>query len=128
KAQASSLFIPSLPTEKMEAIDKLCFGSIAKIFLEYEEPKSIFCTKWRSNKFIKGTYAFLPVGVDGKVMDTLAQPLDHQVLFAGEATMKTLYGTVQGALLSGHREADRLAALYKKTVAATSATSLDKQV
>uniref|UniRef100_A0A671NTG6 Polyamine oxidase (exo-N4-amino) 1 n=1 Tax=Sinocyclocheilus anshuiensis TaxID=1608454 RepID=A0A671NTG6_9TELE len=183
KAQASSLFIPSLPTEKMEVIDKLCFGNIAKIFLEYKEafwendvgsisliyeddtpvsvstnkmqwlknvqsfsvlrpkerlmlyqmtvkfsPKSILCTKWRSSKFIKGSYAFLPVGVDGQVMDTLAQPLvgsrhpPDQILFAGEATMKTLYGTVQGALLSGHREADRLAAHYKKT------TSLDKQV
>ncbi|XP_058639770.1 polyamine oxidase (exo-N4-amino) 1 [Onychostoma macrolepis] len=224
KAQASSLFIPSLPTEKIEVIDKLCFGNIAKIFLEYEEafwendvgsisliyeddtpasvstnkmqwlknvqsfsvlrpkerfgniligwcpgdiadlvetmtddelstamtehlkmffgrsdiprPKSILCTKWRSNNFIKGSYAFLPVGVDGQVMDTLAQPLvgswhpdqDLQVLFAGEATMKTLYGTVQGALLSGHREADRLVAHYKKTVAPTSTTSLDKQV
>lgn len=224
KAQASSLFIPSLPTKKMEVIDKLCFGNIAKIFLEYEEafwenevgtisliyeddtpasvstnkmqwlknlqyfsvlrpkerfgniligwcpgdiadlietmtndelstavtdhlkmffghsnipqPKSILSTKWRSNKFVKGTYAFLPVGVDGQVMDTLAEPLvgsrfpgeDLQVLFAGEATMKTLYGTVQGALLSGHREADRLAAHYKKTEAPTSTTSLDKQV
>ncbi|CAM4718002.1 unnamed protein product [Leuciscus chuanchicus] len=224
KAQASSLFIPCLPCKKMEVIDKLCFGSIAKIFLEYEEafwenevgtisliyeddtpasvstnkmqwlkslqffsvlrpkerfgniligwcpgdiadlietmtddelstaitdhlkmffghsnipqPKSILSTKWRSNKFVKGTYAFLPVGVDGQVMDTLAQPLvgcrcpgeDLQVLFAGEATMKTLYGTVQGALLSGHREADRLAAHYKKTAAPTSTTSLDKQV
>ncbi|XP_077078864.1 polyamine oxidase (exo-N4-amino) 1 isoform X2 [Siphateles boraxobius] len=222
KAQASSLFIPSLPTEKMEVIDKLCFGNIAKIFLVYEEafwenevgtisliyeddtpasvstnkmqwlknlqyfsvlrpkerfgniligwcpgdiadlietmtdeelstavtdhlkmffghsnipqPKSILSTKWRSNKFVKGTYTFLPVGVDGQVMDTLAQPLvgsqseDLQVLFAGEATMKTLYGTVQGALLSGHREADRLAEHYKKTVAPTSTTSLDQQV
>ncbi|XP_043103576.1 polyamine oxidase (exo-N4-amino) 1 [Puntigrus tetrazona] len=224
KAQSSSLFIPSLPAEKIEVIDKLCFGNIAKIFLEYEEafwendvgsislvyeddtpssvstkkvqwlknvqsfsvmrpkerfgniligwcpgdiadlvetmtddelsiaitdhlkmffghsnipqPKSILCTKWRNNKFIKGSYVFLPVGVDGQVMDTLAQPLvgsqhpdqDLQVLFAGEATMKTLYGTVHGALLSGHREADRLAAHYKKTAAPVSTTSLDKQV
>ncbi|NP_001107075.1 polyamine oxidase (exo-N4-amino) 1 [Danio rerio] len=224
KAQASDLFIPSLPTEKIEVINKLCFGNIAKIFLAYEEafwendvgsisfiyeddtpasistnkmqwlksmqsfsvlrpkerfgnvligwcpgeiadlvetmtdnelsaavtdhlkmffgpsanipqPKSILCTKWRSNKFIKGSYTFLPVGVDGQVMDTLAQPLEGsqfpdahlQVMFAGEATMKTLYGTVQGALLSGHREADRLAAHYKDAVASTSA-SMDKHV
>ncbi|TRY96025.1 hypothetical protein DNTS_006091 [Danionella cerebrum] len=214
KAQASSLFAPSLPAEKTEAIDKLCFGNIAKIFLEYEEafweddcgsisfvyedetpasistsktqwiknmqsfsvlrpkerfgntligwcpgdiadlvetmtneelsaavtehlkmffgpssnipqPKSIFCTKWRSDTFTKGSYAFIPVGVDGKVMDTLAQPLEGsqfadahlQVMFAGEATIKTLYGTVQGALVSGQREADRLAEYYKKTKA-----------
>ncbi|XP_057211793.1 polyamine oxidase (exo-N4-amino) 1 isoform X2 [Triplophysa rosa] len=222
KAQALNLFSPSLPAEKMEVINKLCFGNIAKIFLEYEQafwedgigtfsliyeddsptsvstnktqwlkniqlfsvlrpkerfgniligwcpgdvadlietkteeelssaitehlrmffgksdiplPKSVLSTKWRSNRFIKGTYTYLPVGVDGQVMDTLAQPLmsshrpdeNLQVMFAGEATMKTLYGTVHGALLSGHREADRLAAHYKKDPPSTA--SLDKQV
>ncbi|XP_051964679.1 polyamine oxidase (exo-N4-amino) 1 [Xyrauchen texanus] len=224
KTQASSLFIPSLPAEKMDVIDKLCFGNIAKVFLEYEEafwendvgtfsliyeddspasvttnktqwlrnmqyftvmrpkerfdntligwcpgdiadlietmaeeevsiaitghlrmffgnpnippPKSILCTKWRSNRLTRGSYTFLPVGVDGQVMDTLAQPLkgvqrpdeDLQVMFAGEATMKTLYGTVHGALLSGHREADRLAAYYKKSMLPIVTASMDNPV
>lgn len=37
KAQASTLFNPNLPAEKTEVIDKLCFGNLGKIFLEYEE-------------------------------------------------------------------------------------------
>ncbi|KAA0714219.1 Spermine oxidase [Triplophysa tibetana] len=222
KAQALNLFSPSLPAEKMEVINKLCFGNIAKIFLEYEQafwedgvgtfsfiyeddsptsvstnttqwlkniqlfsvlrpkerfgniligwcpgdiadlietmteedlssaitehlrmffgksdippPKSVHSTKWGSNRFIKGSYTYLPVGVNGQVMDTLAQPLmgshrptvNLQVMFAGEATMKSLYGTVHGALLSGHREADRLAKHYNKDPPSTA--SLDKQV
>ncbi|XP_072537745.1 polyamine oxidase (exo-N4-amino) 1 isoform X2 [Salminus brasiliensis] len=211
KAQAATLFSPSLPGEKMEVIDKLCFGNIAKIFLEYEvafwesnvsrisliwdddsvesvstnktqwlkhlnlftvmtpkerfgnvligwcpgdiadliesmpekelssaitehiriftgnpnipPPKSVLRTQWRRNNFTRGSYSFIPVGVDGQVMDVLAQPLvgiknpskDLQVLFSGEATIKTMYSTVQGAFLSGHREAARLAKRYGRT-------------
>ncbi|XP_036435080.1 polyamine oxidase (exo-N4-amino) 1 isoform X2 [Colossoma macropomum] len=211
KAEAANLFNPSLPAEKMEVIENLSFGNMAKIFLEYEEafwekdvsrisliwdddsiasvstsqtewlkhlnvftvmkpeerfgniligwcpgdiadlietmtekelasaitehiriftgnphippPKSILCTQWRKNNLTRGSYTFLPVGVDGKVMDVLAEPLlatknpnkDLQVLFAGEATIKTLYGTVQGSITSGHREAERLAQRYGRT-------------
>uniref|UniRef100_A0A8B9JH30 Polyamine oxidase (exo-N4-amino) 1 n=1 Tax=Astyanax mexicanus TaxID=7994 RepID=A0A8B9JH30_ASTMX len=203
KQQKTSLFSPSLPAEKMEVIDKLSFGNIAKIFLEYEEafwesdvsrisliwdddsvesvstnktqwlkhvslftvmkpqerfgniligwcpgdvadlietmteeelssaitehlriftgnlnippPKSVLQTRWRRNNFTHGSYTYIPVGVDGQVMDVLAQPLDLQVLFSGEATIKTQYSTVQGALLSGHRDAERLAQLYGRT-------------
>ncbi|XP_066499511.1 polyamine oxidase (exo-N4-amino) 1 isoform X2 [Hoplias malabaricus] len=211
KVQASTLFNPSLTPEKMEVIDKLPFGNIAKVFLEYEEPfwpsdvsrismiwdedsvdsvstnqtqwlkhlnsftvmkpkerfgniliawcpgdvadmietmpekelstaitehirifsgipnipppKSVLRTQWRTNNFTRGSYTFIPVGVDAQVMDVLAQPLvgskdpskGLQVLFAGEATIKTLYGTVHGALISGHREAERLAKYYGMT-------------
>lgn len=37
KAQAATFFSPSLPKEKMEAIAKLGFGNIGKVFLQYEE-------------------------------------------------------------------------------------------
>ncbi|XP_076845727.1 polyamine oxidase (exo-N4-amino) 1 isoform X2 [Brachyhypopomus gauderio] len=163
KDQAATFFNPSLSLEKMEAINKLRFGNIAKIFLEYDQafwdsdvsrisliwdddsvasiststaewlrhlqlftvmrpkekfgnvligwcpghvadlvetlteeelstaitqhlrlftgnpaiplPRTVHCTQWSANNFVRGSYTFLPVGVDGNVMDVLAQPL-----------------------------------------------------
>ncbi|KAM0732085.1 Peroxisomal N(1)-acetyl-spermine/spermidine oxidase [Formica fusca] len=38
KRTATDLFEPSLPTYKLEAINRLMFGTVNKIFLEYERP------------------------------------------------------------------------------------------
>lgn len=38
KAQGKDLFEPPLPTYKLEAIDRLMFGTVDKIFLEYDRP------------------------------------------------------------------------------------------
>lgn len=38
KRTAQDLFEPSLPAYKLEAINRLMFGTVDKIFLEYERP------------------------------------------------------------------------------------------
>ena len=38
KERAASLFFPPLPDQKLEAIDKLGFGTVNKIVLVFEEP------------------------------------------------------------------------------------------
>ncbi|XP_062413010.1 polyamine oxidase (exo-N4-amino) 1 isoform X1 [Sardina pilchardus] len=219
KSAPPTMFDPQLPEDKRETIEKLAFGCINKIFLQYEEPfwekdaesislvwenetpaslstdatqwqrnipfftvmrpkekfghvligwcsgnvarhvetlteaqlstaltynfrmfmnnpgipcpKRVLRTQWHSEAFIKGAYSYIPADVDAVIMDKLALPLssrkntteDLQVLFAGEATMKNMYGTVQGALLSGHREAERLSLHYGRPAPASTPSS-----
>ncbi|XP_028668897.2 polyamine oxidase (exo-N4-amino) 1 isoform X1 [Erpetoichthys calabaricus] len=210
KALASTLFHPILPSEKTLAIEKLGFGTMNKIFLEYDtpfweegveeinliwedehpsnaltseakewirfipwyevmprerfnhsligmvagraaeymetqseeelasnitqnfreilgnpsipHPKKVIYTKWHSNPYTRGAYTYRTVGAKGSHFDILAEPLpkdkslstqELQILFAGEGTSRNLHSTVQGALKSGWREAERLTKFYQ---------------
>ncbi|XP_040847832.1 peroxisomal N(1)-acetyl-spermine/spermidine oxidase isoform X3 [Ochotona curzoniae] len=209
KEQMDSFFEPPLPAEKVEAIQKLGFGTNNKIFLEFEEPfwepgcqyiqlvwedssplqdarpvqpdtwvrkligfivlppcgsahvlcgfiaglesefmetlsddevllsltsvlrkvtgnpqlpapRSVLRSRWHSAPYSRGSYSYVAVGSTGRDIDLLAQPLPAegpkpqlQLLFAGEATHRTFYSTTHGALLSGWREAERLAGLWE---------------
>jgi len=63
---------------------------------------------WQNDPFSRGAYSYGKVGSDG-AQQTLAEPLDHTLFFAGEATDTTgNNGTVHGAIASGLRAAKEI--------------------
>jgi predicted NAD/FAD-dependent oxidoreductase len=73
------------------------------------DPDGWRLTRWASDPFARGSYCHIPPGASGEDIDALAEPVDERVFFAGEATHRAHYGTVQGAYLSGVRAADLIA-------------------
>lgn len=71
-------------------------------------PTGMVRTHWERDPFALGSYAYIPVGAEPADMDILAEPVGR-VHFAGEATHRQHDGTVHGAMLSGIREAKRIA-------------------
>lgn len=68
-------------------------------------PIKIKKTFWGSDPYTLGSYSYLPFNVDKKVIQDLAEPVNKQVYFAGEATSPTSISTVHGAYQSGLRVA-----------------------
>lgn len=78
--------------------------------------------RWSCNPYIRGTYSYRTISADLHEISPkdLAEPLliskdvngqevkCPRVLFAGEATDYTRYGTMDGAMQSGKREAKRI--------------------
>ncbi len=62
---------------------------------------------WAKDPYAGGSYSYLPVGVNGKMYDALAEP-HARIQFAGEATNRGMSATVHGAYLSGLREAESI--------------------
>lgn len=58
-----------------------------------------------------GSYSYVPVGATVDDFDALAAPVDDSLWFAGEHTMRDLYGWVHGAYESGRRAAADVLAL-----------------
>ncbi|XP_076273104.1 spermine oxidase-like [Rhynchophorus ferrugineus] len=83
------------------------------------EPDVIVRSKWGSNPHFKGSYAYVNAQMEKTKASAndLAQPLMKNsrpvVQFAGEATHSTLFSTVNGAMETGYREAERIISLYK---------------
>ena len=93
-------------------------------------PKETVVTRWRGDPWSKGSYSFVATGSSGNDYDMLAAPVAVQstqpitpinqtqpptvasiprLFFAGEHTIRNYPATVHGALLSGLREAARIA-------------------
>lgn len=76
-------------------------------------PTTTLLTQWHNDPFAYGSYATFSVNGSNDDCDRLAEPIGDQLFFAGEATYGKYLGTVHGALLSGEREANRIAKINK---------------
>ncbi|HKR62739.1 MAG TPA: FAD-dependent oxidoreductase, partial [Thermoanaerobaculia bacterium] len=74
-----------------------------------QEPEDYLVTRWASDPFARGSYSYISACGRGADMDALAEPIGDRLYFAGEATSRAQYGTVQGAFLSGFRAAGEIA-------------------
>lgn len=110
------------------------------------QPKEALVTRWRGDPWSRGSYSFIAAGSSGDDLDLLAAPVSFPVsnnsaeahasssntsagqellqfprlFFAGEHTIRSYPATVHGALLSGLREAARIANQFLGTPYAVS--------
>ena len=90
------------------------------------QPKESVVTRWKSDEWSRGSYSYVAAGSSGNDYDLMASPVapplvtgmapgtpsppnPPRVFFAGEHTIRNYPATVHGALLSGLREAGRIA-------------------
>ena len=95
------------------------------------QPKETVVTRWRGDPWSKGSYSYVATGASGNDYDILSTPVAFyppsksitqqqtptqydqkqipRLFFAGEHTVRNYPATVHGALLSGLREAQRIA-------------------
>jgi monoamine oxidase len=69
---------------------------------------------WQADPFSRGAYSYARVGADG-AQKALAAPVKDTLFFAGEATdTSSNNGTVHGAIASGYRAAQEIAAVRQR--------------
>lgn len=71
-------------------------------------PQSWLITRWLADPFAFGSYSYRPLNAMVDNHDTLAEPVDECLFFAGEATSREHSATVHGAYLSGLRAAEEV--------------------
>ena len=72
------------------------------------EPTGHWITRWGSDPFALGSYSYVARGASYDDHDVIATPIGGVLHLAGEATWGDGPATVNGALLSGHRAAERI--------------------
>jgi [histone H3]-N6,N6-dimethyl-L-lysine4 FAD-dependent demethylase len=89
-------------------ISLMCSGIYGPKGVTVPDPIQSVCTRWGSDPFCSGSYSHIRVGSSGADYDILAESINEQVFFAGEATNRAYPATMHGALLSGLREASKI--------------------
>ncbi len=81
------------------------------IFGDVPEPREVLSTRWGSDPWTRGSYSYLPLGVEFDTYREMSKPVGERLFFAGEATHSRFPSTVHGALLSGRRAARQISGL-----------------
>lgn len=106
-----------METLSNDVVANVCTDILRKFLKDpyVPKPKQCICTKWRKQKYCRGSYTAIAVGASQEDIEYLAQPLYASplhskpvVLFAGEHTHTNFYSTVHGAYLSGRTAAQIL--------------------
>ncbi|CAH2002173.1 unnamed protein product [Acanthoscelides obtectus] len=112
-----------LPEEVVKIGCMFLLRKFAGDIYEIPEPEDILRSAWSNNPNFRGVYSYHGVETDRlKVAPSdLAVPLSapggsELVLFAGEATSMYRYSTVDGAVETGFREAQRIIDEYRNTI------------
>jgi monoamine oxidase len=75
-------------------------------------PSASVVTRWGSDPFARSAYSYVSTGCTGHDYDILAEPVAKTLFFAGEHTNRKHPTTVAGAMLSGWREAGKIASIH----------------
>lgn len=98
---------------KKEIISESMYG-LRKIFgAKTQTPIEIQVSKWNSDPFSFGTNSYLAVHSKPESYNAMSEPIHDLVFFAGEGTSLTDSNSLQGAFLSGEREANRIISLNR---------------
>lgn len=90
-------------------IIKHAMKSLQKIYgKDIPEPIDYLRKSWGEDKFVYGSYSYIPVGASGDDHDILAESVDDVLFFAGEATTSDYSGTIVGAFISGQDAAEEI--------------------
>ncbi|XP_073823148.1 protein anon-37Cs [Musca autumnalis] len=107
--------IEKLPdAEVIDEITKLLRLCLKNPKIPY--PAEVLRSNWSSSACYLGGRPFFSTNSSAQDIQTLAKPLGvtPSLLFAGDATILNGFGTVDGARMSGIREAQRIIDYYKK--------------
>ena len=90
---------------KQELVER-ALASLARItHVQPSRLEAAYFHAWHADPFSRGAYSYVPVGALA-ARRRLAEPVEHTLFFAGEATdLEGHGGTVHGALASGKRAA-----------------------
>lgn len=116
------LWLTGNEAELIEKMDPKTVGDIVvtrllRPFLhaQFPDPSNVVVTNWITDKFARGSYSFFSNNSSTQDIDILREPIYSDaarrkpvVLFAGESTHSTNFGTVHGAFLSGRAAASAI--------------------